>query len=86
MIAHLNRLRFCDVDFGYGPLVYGGVARAGTGPAPGLLTPIVRHRNDDGVEGLLALASMPQQAIDRFHREEMKQFHSAMRLKPTSTL
>ncbi|KAJ9682688.1 hypothetical protein PVL29_018584 [Vitis rotundifolia] len=86
VIADLSHLRFRNIDFGYGPGAYGGMARAGTGPAPGLLTPIVGHKNEEGVEGVLALASLPLESVDRFHMEERKQIHSAIHLKPFSAL
>ena len=66
VIADLSHLRFRNIDIGYDPGAYGGMARAGTGPAPGLSTPIVGHKNEEGIEGVLALASLPLESVDRF--------------------
>lgn len=67
-------------------MCWGGMARAGTGPAPGLSTPIVGHKNEEGVEGVLALASLTLESVDRFHMESRKQIRSAIQLKPNSAL
>ncbi|KAK9108018.1 hypothetical protein Syun_024029 [Stephania yunnanensis] len=37
VVSDMSRLRFAEVDFGWGPAVYGGPARAGTGHVPGML-------------------------------------------------
>lgn len=37
--------------------MYGGPARAGTGMVPGMMTSIIGHKNEGGVEGVLALIS-----------------------------
>lgn len=86
VVSDMSRLNFAHIDFGWGPGLFGGAARAGIGPAPGLLTPIVGHKNEKGVEGVLALVSLPLESVDRFHMEVRKEIDSATSLKPKSAL
>ncbi|ONK81367.1 uncharacterized protein A4U43_C01F28290 [Asparagus officinalis] len=53
--------------------IYGGPARAGTGAVPGMVTSLVGYRREeDDREGLLALVSLPREAVVAFHREVRK--------------
>ncbi|KAK9106115.1 hypothetical protein Scep_022959 [Stephania cephalantha] len=70
VVSDMSRLRFAEVDFGWGPAVYGGPARAGTGHVPGMVTSVIGHKDGErGVEGLLALVSLPSHALELFHEE-----------------
>ncbi|KAM0932973.1 putative benzyl alcohol O-benzoyltransferase [Dioscorea sansibarensis] len=70
-VTDLSKLRFDEVDMGWGQCLYGGFARAGVGDVPGLMiAPLVRYkREEDGLEGLLAIVSLPPQAVDVFRKE-----------------
>ncbi|XP_020263617.1 benzyl alcohol O-benzoyltransferase-like [Asparagus officinalis] len=73
VVSDMSRLRFADVDFGWGLGIYGGPARAGTGAVPGMVTSLVGYRREeDDREGLLALVSLPREAVVAFHREVRK--------------
>nr|CAN74177.1 hypothetical protein VITISV_029256 [Vitis vinifera] len=86
VVSDMCRLTFANIDFGWGPGVYGGPARAGTGLKPGMVTSIIGHKNEEGVEGVLALVSLPLESEDRFHMEVRKQIHSATSLNLISAL
>lgn len=73
VVSDMTRLRFTDVDFGWGQAVYGGPARAGTGVVPGMVTSIITHKNEESVEGVLALVSLPPESLERFHEEIKKE-------------
>lgn len=73
VVSDMTRLRFTDIDFGWGKAVYGGPARAGTGVVPGMVTSIITHKNEEGVEGVLALVSLPPESLERFHKEIRKE-------------
>lgn len=73
VVSDMRRLRFADVDFGWGRARYGGPARAGTGAVPGMVTTVGAYRSEgDDVEGLLALVSLPREAVDAFRGEVRK--------------
>jgi hypothetical protein len=86
VVSDMSRLRFVDVDFGWGGGVYGGPARAGTGTVPGMVTSVIGHKNEEGVEGALALVSLPPASLERFHKEVRKEIDSATPCKPISAL
>ncbi|XP_020089055.1 benzyl alcohol O-benzoyltransferase-like [Ananas comosus] len=69
VVSDQSRLRFADVDMGWGRAVYGGPGRAGTGAEPGMVAAVAAHRREDGVEGLLAIFSIPDEAMEAFKRE-----------------
>ncbi|KAL6006895.1 hypothetical protein ACLOJK_032391 [Asimina triloba] len=70
VVSDMTRLRFADVDMGWGQAVYGGPGRAGTGMVPGMVTSVIGYRDDDsGADGVLALASLPERAVEIFLRE-----------------
>ncbi|KAH7658638.1 Transferase protein [Dioscorea alata] len=68
-VSDVSKLKFADVDFGWGPGVYGGLARAGTTNIPGMVAFLVGYKREDGVDGLLALLSLPRGAVDAFKDE-----------------
>lgn len=86
VVSDMSRLRFANVDFGWGEGVYGGPARAGTGMVPGMVTSVIGHKNEEGVEGALALVSLPPASLERFHVEVKKEIDSVTLSKPISAL
>ena len=86
VVSDMSRLRFVDVDFGWGGGVYGGPARAGTGMVPGMVTSVIGHKNEEGVEGALALVSLPPALMERFHKEVRNEIDSVAPFKPISAL
>lgn len=69
VVSDMTRMRFIDVDFGWGQGLYGGPARAGTGVVPGMVTSVITHKNEEGVEGVLALVSLLPESVERFKKE-----------------
>ncbi|KAJ0962804.1 hypothetical protein J5N97_027926 [Dioscorea zingiberensis] len=73
LVTDVSKLRFADVDFGWGPALYGGLARGGRGgvaDVAGLVvTSLSRYKREDGVEGLVALLSLPRKAVNAFQEE-----------------
>lgn len=72
VISDQSKLRFADVDFGWGRAVYGGPGRAGTGNEPGMVAAVVSHRLENGEEGLLLIFTMTNEALDSFHNEVLE--------------
>lgn len=73
VVSDMTRLRFGELEFGWGKGIYGGPSRAGTGLVPGMVTSLVTHENKDGVVGILALVSLPLEFVDKFHDEMRKE-------------
>ena len=87
VVSDMTRLRFVDLDFGWGSkAIYGGPARAGTGLVPGMVTSLVSHKNKEGVDGMLALVSLPSEFVDKFHREVRKEIGCVSLANPVSAL
>nr|Q5H873.1 RecName: Full=13-hydroxylupanine O-tigloyltransferase; AltName: Full=(-)-13alpha-hydroxymultiflorine/(+)-13alpha-hydroxylupanine O-tigloyltransferase; Short=HMT/HLTase; AltName: Full=Quinolizidine alkaloid O-tigloyltransferase [Lupinus albus]BAD89275.1 (-)-13alpha-hydroxymultiflorine/(+)-13alpha- hydroxylupanine O-tigloyltransferase [Lupinus albus] len=63
-VSDLTKARFRDVDFGWGKAVYGGATQ-------GYFSSIlyVSYTNSKGVEGIMALTSLPTKAMERFEKE-----------------
>ncbi|KAH0983576.1 hypothetical protein GBA52_010753 [Prunus armeniaca] len=72
-VSDMSKLRFVDLDFGWGKGVYGGPGRAGTGLVPGMVTSVIGHKNEEGVEGVLALVSLPAEYVGKFRKEVRKE-------------
>ncbi|ONI17448.1 hypothetical protein PRUPE_3G159900 [Prunus persica] len=72
-VSDMSKLRFVDLDFGWGKGVYGGPGRAGTGLVPGMVTSVIGHKNEEGVEGVLALVSLPAEYVEKFRKEVRKE-------------
>ncbi|XP_077220712.1 benzyl alcohol O-benzoyltransferase-like [Tasmannia lanceolata] len=86
VVSDMSRLRFSAIDFGWGPGFYGGPARAGTGLVPGMVTSVIGHKNEDGEEGVLALVSLPVEALERFQKEVRKEIDTFAPFKLVSSL
>ncbi|CAB4304154.1 unnamed protein product [Prunus armeniaca] len=72
-VSDMSKLRFVDLDFGWGKGVYGGPGRAGTGLVPRMVTSVIGHKNEEGVEGVLALVSLPAEYVGKFRKEVRKE-------------
>ncbi|KAJ3685989.1 hypothetical protein LUZ61_015153 [Rhynchospora tenuis] len=68
-VSDHSKLRYADVDFGWGRAMYGGPGRAGTGSEPGLVASVVSHRLENGEEGLLLIFTMASEVLEAFHGE-----------------
>ncbi|KAK9115345.1 hypothetical protein Syun_022142 [Stephania yunnanensis] len=73
MVSNTRWFKFVEVDFGWGRAAYAGPARAGIGLLPGVAASLQWHKNNEGVEGLLALVSLPHMSATRFHEEVRKE-------------
>ncbi|KAK7316335.1 hypothetical protein VNO77_35295 [Canavalia gladiata] len=69
LVSDVTRAGFREVDFGWGKAIYGGPAKGGVGPIPGLATFYVPSKNAIGEEGLVIPVCLPSQAMDRFVKE-----------------
>ncbi|XP_068638366.1 benzyl alcohol O-benzoyltransferase-like [Aristolochia californica] len=63
-ISDLTGHGFGNVDFGWGPAVYGGIARVGTNP--GVASFYISYRTSKGEDGVLVPAALPALAMERF--------------------
>ncbi|KAK7337866.1 hypothetical protein VNO77_18454 [Canavalia gladiata] len=68
IVSDLRRFNFRELNFGWGKAVYGGVAKAGAGPFPGV-TFLNPSKNAKGEEGLVLPLWLPAKAMDRFASE-----------------
>ncbi|KAG9449482.1 hypothetical protein H6P81_009447 [Aristolochia fimbriata] len=66
-VSDLTGHGFGNVDFGWGPPVYAGIARVGTNP--GVASFYIAYRTTRGENGLLVPAVLPAAAMDRFHEQ-----------------
>ncbi|XP_058752895.1 benzyl alcohol O-benzoyltransferase-like [Vicia villosa] len=75
IISDLTRAKFREVNFGWGEGVYGGVAKGGAGPFPGI-TYIVPHKNAKGEECMMLPICLPSKVMKRFAKELDEILHS----------
>jgi hypothetical protein len=75
IISDLTRAKPREVNFGWGEAVYGGVAKGGAGPFPGV-TYIVPHKNVRGEEGLILPICLSFEDMKRFAKELDEMFGS----------
>lgn len=87
VVSDMTRLRFVDLDFGWrSKAIYGGPARAGTGLVPEMVTSLISHKSKAGLEGMLALVSLPSECVDKFHKEVRKEIGCVSLAKTLSAL
>ncbi|RDY12760.1 Benzyl alcohol O-benzoyltransferase, partial [Mucuna pruriens] len=68
IISDLTRVRFREVNFGWGHAVYGGVAQGGAGSFRAA-TYHVPYKNAKGEEGIILPIWLPIEAMNRFVKE-----------------
>ncbi|KAM7486632.1 hypothetical protein LguiA_002641 [Lonicera macranthoides] len=66
LISDNTRIRYTDVDFGWGKAVYGGLATGRVGDIPGLLNFYVQYRNNKGENAVVVPICLPAAAMERF--------------------
>jgi benzyl alcohol O-benzoyltransferase len=83
VVSDQSKLRFADVDFGWGRALYGGPGRANTGNEPGMVAAVVSHHLENGEEGLLLIFTMANEALIAFRNEVWKTVLAATNDKNT---
>ncbi|KAL9238268.1 hypothetical protein vseg_012714 [Gypsophila vaccaria] len=68
-VSNVSRLKYEFLDFGWGPPVRGGLARAWQGRAPGRGSFFFGSTNGEGKRGILVQIYLPPSAMDRFIKE-----------------
>uniref|UniRef100_M8C3V7 Uncharacterized protein n=1 Tax=Aegilops tauschii TaxID=37682 RepID=M8C3V7_AEGTA len=66
IVSDVSHAGFKSVDFGWGEAVYGGPAKDGEGPIPGVTNYFSRSKNGKGEEGTVVPISLPKNAMDKF--------------------
>uniref|UniRef100_A0A453SLX2 Uncharacterized protein n=1 Tax=Aegilops tauschii subsp. strangulata TaxID=200361 RepID=A0A453SLX2_AEGTS len=60
IVSDVSHAGFKSVDFGWGEAVYGGPAKDGEGPIPGVTNYFSRSKNGKGEEGTVVPISLPK--------------------------
>ncbi|CAM0943138.1 unnamed protein product [Alopecurus aequalis] len=66
IVSDVSHAGFKSVDFGWGEAVYGGPAKGGEGPFPGVTNYFSRSKNAMGEEGTVVPICLPKDAMDKF--------------------
>ncbi|KQJ99965.1 benzyl alcohol O-benzoyltransferase [Brachypodium distachyon] len=66
IVSDVSHAGFKGVDLGWGEAVYGGPAKGGEGPFPGVANYFSRSKNGKGEEGILVPVCLPEDAMDKF--------------------
>lgn len=69
IVSDVSHAGFKSVDFGWGAPVYGGPAKGGEGPLPGVTNYFSRSRNGKGEEGTVVPICLPKDAMEKFQLE-----------------
>ncbi|KAL8116103.1 benzyl alcohol O-benzoyltransferase-like [Apium graveolens] len=69
LVSDVTRAGFGDVDFGWGKPAYGGPAKGGVGPVPGLATFYIPFKNKKGENGIVVPVCLPALAMQKFVAE-----------------
>ncbi|KAL6603289.1 hypothetical protein ACP70R_043650 [Stipagrostis hirtigluma subsp. patula] len=69
IVSDVSHAGFKSVDFGWGEAVYGGPAKGGEGPFPGVANYFSRAKNGEGEEGTVVPICLPRDAMERFQLE-----------------
>ncbi|KAL6606767.1 hypothetical protein ACP70R_042420 [Stipagrostis hirtigluma subsp. patula] len=69
IVSDVSHAGFKSVDFGWGEAVYGGPAKGGEGPLPGVTNYFTRAKNGKGEEGTVVPICLPKDAMEKFQLE-----------------
>uniref|UniRef100_A0ACD5ZFA0 Uncharacterized protein n=1 Tax=Avena sativa TaxID=4498 RepID=A0ACD5ZFA0_AVESA len=69
IVSDVSHAGFKSVDFGWGAPVYGGPAKGGEGPLPGVTNYFSRSKNGKGEEGTVVPICLPKDAMEKFQLE-----------------
>ncbi|KAG6514938.1 benzyl alcohol O-benzoyltransferase-like [Zingiber officinale] len=69
LVSDMTRVRFGDVDFGWGKAAYGGPAKGGIGAIPGVGSFYAPLKNSKGEEGIVVPVCLLAPAMDKFTQE-----------------
>ncbi|XP_066378469.1 benzyl alcohol O-benzoyltransferase-like [Miscanthus floridulus] len=66
IVSDVSHAGFKSVDFGWGEAVYGGPAKGGEGPLPGVTNYFSRAKNGKGEECIVVPVCLPKDAMEKF--------------------
>ncbi|RCV23151.1 hypothetical protein SETIT_4G275700v2 [Setaria italica] len=69
IVSDVSHAGFKSVDFGWGEAVYGGPAKGGEGPFPGVTNYFSRAKNGKGEECTVVPVCLPKDAMEKFQLE-----------------
>ncbi|XP_062234144.1 benzyl alcohol O-benzoyltransferase-like [Phragmites australis] len=69
IVSDVSHAGFKSVDFGWGEAVYGGPAKGGEGPLPGVTNYFSRAKNGKAEEGTVVPICLPRDAMEKFQLE-----------------
>ncbi|KAL2925136.1 Benzyl alcohol O-benzoyltransferase [Bienertia sinuspersici] len=69
LVSDVTRAGFADLDFGWGPSVYGGPAKGGVGAIPGVASFYIPFHNTKGEKGIMVPMCLPGNAMEIFVKE-----------------
>lgn len=69
IVSDVSHAGFKSVDFGWGEPLYGGPAKGGEGPLPGVTNYFSRSKNGKGEEGTVVPVCLPKDAMEKFQLE-----------------
>jgi hypothetical protein len=69
IVSDVSHAGFKSVDFGWREAVYGGPAKGGEGPVPGVANYFLRSKNGKGEEVTVVPICLPKDAMEKFQLE-----------------